>query len=298
MHCQIQTGSDRLPAIRGILDISIAGIGEHVDQKMHNFAVMELTFYKYQGAGNDFVLIDNREGTINLTNRQIAHLCDRHFGIGADGLMYLQLCNDADFQMVYFNSDGNESTMCGNGGRCIAAFAHYLGVVGERMRFKAIDGMHEAVINKDNTVALHMQDVTEIEFSETFQVLNTGSPHYVVWVEATAEVDVFEEGRNIRNQDRFQPKGINVNFVSRINGDGIAIRTYERGVEDETLACGTGVTAAAIVSAGQDTGKFDIPVKAVGGDLSVAFEKKDAGTAQDIVLTGGAQFVFKGSMNI
>lgn len=271
---------------------------EHVDQKMHNFAGMELTFYKYQGAGNDFVLIDNREGNINLDTKQIAHLCDRHFGIGADGLMYLQLCADADFQMVYFNSDGNESTMCGNGGRCIAAFAHHLGVAGTTMKFKAIDGMHEAVINKDKTVALHMQDVTNIEFAETYQVLNTGSPHYVVWVEATAEVDVFEEGRNIRNQDRFQPKGINVNFVSRINDDGIAIRTYERGVEDETLACGTGVTAAAIVSAGMQTGKFEIPVKAVGGDLSVSFEKKDAGTAQHIILTGEAAFVFKGSITV
>ena len=265
---------------------------------MHNFAAMEITFYKYQGAGNDFVLIDNRQGDIQLSTAQVAQICDRHFGIGADGLMYLQHCPDADFEMVYFNSDGNESTMCGNGGRCIAAFAHYLGVAGETMQFKAIDGMHEAVINKDGTVALHMQDVQEIEFAGKFEVLNTGSPHYIQWVPDTAAVDVFHEGRSIRNQERFMPKGINVNFVSRAEDKGIVIRTYERGVEDETLACGTGVTAAAIVSAGTATGSFMVPVTAMGGHLSVSFDKKDAGTAEHIILTGGAQFVFKGSITV
>jgi diaminopimelate epimerase len=258
---------------------------------------MELSFYKYHGAGNDFVLLDNRRGEITLTTEQVACICRRHFGVGADGLMLLQSCPDADFEMVYFNADGNESTMCGNGGRCIAAFAFFLGMVKNEMIFKAIDGMHQASVMDNGLVALHMTDVPEITFGEDHQVLNTGSPHFVQWVADTAGVDVFHEGRAIRNRDVFQPKGINVNFVTR-SGEGISIRTYERGVEDETLACGTGVTAAAIVSVGEQTGSFRIPVKAVGGELSVSFDKKTEGTASNIVLTGNAVQVFKGSIII
>lgn len=258
---------------------------------------MELNFYKYQGAGNDFILIDNREGIIALHTEQIARLCDRHFGIGADGLMLLQPDEESDFEMVYFNSDGRESTMCGNGGRCIAAFAYKLGVAGKQMNFKAIDGLHFAVVKDNNIVALQMQDVTEIEFGNGYEVLNTGSPHFVSWVESAVDVQVVEEGRAIRNNERFQAEGINVNFVNR-NGNGITIRTYERGVEDETLACGTGVTAAAIVSVGQQTGVFHIPVAAKGGDLSVSFEKTGPQRAENIILTGGANFVFEGKMEI
>lgn len=258
---------------------------------------MKLHFYKYQGAGNDFILVDNREASFSLSTSQIALLCNRHFGIGADGLMLLQLCNDADFEMVYFNSDGNESTMCGNGGRCIAAFAYKLGVVGKQMNFKAVDGVHFAVIKENNIVALQMQDVTAIEFGAGFDILNTGSPHYISWVGDVGAVDVFKEGRVIRNQEQFQPKGINVNFVSR-NGNGLTIRTYERGVEDETLACGTGVTAAAIVSVGKRTGVFHIPVSAKGGQLSVSFEKTNMEMAENIILTGDAQFVFEGQVEV
>lgn len=259
--------------------------------------MMELNFYKYQGAGNDFILMDNREGSIALNTEQIARLCDRHFGIGADGLMLLQLDEEADFEMVYFNSDGKESTMCGNGGRCIAAFAYKLGAAARQMTFKAIDGLHFAVVKDNNIVALQMQDVTAIEFGVGYEVLNTGSPHYISWVDSVADVPVFEEGRAVRNSERFREQGINVNFVNR-NGNGIAIRTYERGVEDETLACGTGVTAAAIVSVGQQTGVFHIPVAAKGGALSVSFEKTGAQTAENIILTGGANFVFEGKVEI
>jgi len=258
---------------------------------------MELSFYKYHGAGNDFILADNREGHIQLNTKQIAWLCHRHFGIGADGLMLLQTAPDADFEMVYFNADGNESTMCGNGGRCIAAFAHQLGIAGKTMQFKAIDGLHEATIHPDGTVALHMQDVQQIECHEDYAILDTGSPHYIQWVNDVDAVAVFDEGRAIRNREAFQPKGINVNFVQR-SGKDLLIRTYERGVEDETLACGTGVTAAAIAAVGTETGRFQIPVRAMGGSLSVSFEKKDAGSATDIVLTGGAVFVFKGSVDV
>lgn len=258
---------------------------------------MKLNFYKYQGAGNDFVLLDNRNDALNLSTSQIAWLCNRHFGIGADGLMLLQNCAHADFEMVYFNSDGQESTMCGNGGRCIAAFAHHIGASGKEMHFKAIDGMHIATIKEDNNVDLHMQDVTDIEEGEDFAILNTGSPHFVQWVKDVEQIDAFTEGRRIRNRDAFQPKGINVNFVAR-QGEAIAIRTYERGVEDETLACGTGVTAAAIVSVGQQTGKFKVTVKAMGGTLWVSFEKTDAHNARNIVLTGRADFVFSGQIEI
>lgn len=258
---------------------------------------MKLHFSKYQGAGNDFILIDNRKQELFLDTARIALLCDRRFGIGADGLMLLQLCEDADFEMVYFNSDGKESTMCGNGGRCIAAFAHRLGITGKQMNFKAVDGMHFAVIRENNIVALQMQDVTDIEFGTGFEILNTGSPHFVSWVPQAAAVDVFAAGRAIRNQDRFQPKGINVNFVNR-KGNGLDIRTYERGVEEETLACGTGVTAAAIVSVGRQTGVFHIPVSARGGNLSVSFEKTQPHTAENIILTGEAASVFEGAIEI
>lgn len=258
---------------------------------------MELSFFKYHGAGNDFILIDNSEGKISLTTEQITYLCHRRFGIGADGLMLLQKITEADFEMVYYNSDGNESTMCGNGGRCIAAFAHYLGIAGKEMTFKAIDGLHHAVIHDDGIVALQMQDVASITWEDNHAILNTGSPHFVQWVDDVNNIDVFHKGRSIRNRQAFQPKGINVNFIQKAD-QGIVIRTYERGVEDETLACGTGVTAAAIVSAGDKTGTFNIPVKAMGGNLSVRFEKKSAHTANDIILTGGATFVFKGTINI
>lgn len=258
---------------------------------------MKIHFYKYQGAGNDFIIIDNRDASVSLDTGQIAFLCDRRFGIGADGLMLLQLTPEADFEMVYYNADGNESTMCGNGGRCIAAFANHIGLIGKETTFKAIDGRHDAVILPDNNVALHMSDVKHIQFEDGYIIMDTGSPHYVVEVEDTDKVHVFEDGRDIRNQPAFQPKGINVNFVTAA-GRGLKIRTYERGVEDETLACGTGVTAAAIASAKQQTGIFQVPVKARGGDLSVMFEKRQADTAENIILTGGAQFVFEGDIEV
>lgn len=254
-----------------------------------------LHFYKYQGAGNDFIIIDNRSNAVQLSVVQIRALCDRHFGIGADGLMLLENTDGADFTMVYYNADGNESTMCGNGGRCIAAFAHSLGITGKEMQFMAIDGLHHAVINNDRTVSLQMQDVEDIYFGDSYFELNTGSPHYVQYVKGLGQLNVFDEGRRIRNTGKYQPKGINVNFVEEQDG-ALHIRTYERGVEDETLACGTGVTAAAIVSVGRQTGSFSVPVQAVGGRLLVAFTKNTADSASVITLRGAADFVFKGEI--
>lgn len=258
---------------------------------------MTVHFYKYQGAGNDFVILDNRNKTYSLTTEQINFLCDRRFGIGADGLMLLETAEGYDFRMVYYNADGNESTMCGNGGRCIAAFAQHLSVAGNQQSFIAIDGPHEALIRDNGIVSLQMQDIDVIEFGSDAAILNTGSPHYVSFDEDIDVLDIFTEGRNIRNADRFQPKGINVNFVER-TASGLRIRTYERGVEDETLACGTGVTAAAIASVGEATGHFEIAVSARGGDLSVQFDKTGAQTVRNVWLTGPAQAVFAGTIDL
>lgn len=259
--------------------------------------MMTIRFAKYHGAGNDFILIDNRDGAVQLSEAQVAHLCHRHFGIGADGLMLLEQAGNADFRMVYYNSDGAESTMCGNGGRCITAFAKRLGIVQDQVRFVAIDGTHEARLRPGGIIDLHMQEVQGIQDFETYSLLNTGSPHYVLWVNDVQHAAVYEEGRRIRYSDLFMPKGINVNFVQRLT-DGLWVRTYERGVEDETLSCGTGVTAAAIAATGQATGSFKTAIQTPGGVLEVSFVKHSPDTAEQVVLTGPAVFVFEGSVTV
>ncbi len=258
---------------------------------------MKLHFYKYQGAGNDFIIADNRDKQIHLNSRQVAFLCDRHFGIGADGLMLLEPAAGYDFRMVYYNSDGNESTMCGNGGRCITAFAKKLGIIQNEAKFVAIDGPHHATIDKQGEVHLGMLDVHHIAFQDGFTVLNTGSPHYVLPVDDVDTVDVFTHGREIRNTDVYQPKGINVNFVQD-TGEAIKVRTYERGVENETLSCGTGVTACAIATVHQATGSFDRPVITPGGRLRVTFKKTSAESATEVVLIGPAELVFEGYIDL
>ncbi len=258
---------------------------------------MKIHFCKYQGTGNDFVLIDNRNKTVSLNNKQVAYLCDRHFGIGADGLMLLEQADGYDFKMVYYNSDGNESTMCGNGGRCITAFAHKLGLIKDTAKFIAIDGPHQAAINADNTISLGMKDVDGITDNGSYAVLNTGSPHYVKRVKDVDDIDVVDEGCAVRYSEEYEEEGINVNFMHNENGT-LWVRTYERGVEDETLSCGTGVTASAIASVQQKTGSFSIPVQTPGGKLSVSFEKDTAASAKNVVLTGPADFVFEGDINL
>lgn len=258
---------------------------------------MRIQFYKYQGTGNDFIIADNRDGKIKLSQQQVAFLCHRRFGIGADGLMLLEPEAGYDFKMVYYNSDGNESTMCGNGGRCITAFAKLKGVINNEATFVAIDGPHHATIDKQCIVHLAMQDVHHIAAKDDHAILNTGSPHYVTWVDDAEHTDVFTNGRNIRNGESFQPKGINVNFVQILN-NSIKVRTYERGVEDETLSCGTGVTASAIATTKQATGKFDIAIHTPGGELKVAFNKSTADSATDVVLTGPATLVFAGEIEL
>lgn len=259
---------------------------------------MQLHFYKYQGTGNDFILLDNRKNEIQLTTEQIAFLCNRRFGIGADGLMLLELEPGADFKMVYFNSDGNQSSMCGNGGRCISAFAAKMGLMNDRAKFIAIDGIHEAVIH-EGFVSLKMNDVKSIEKTEDFFFLNTGSPHYVKFVENVDSYNVFEEGKKIRNNERFLAEGTNVNFIER-KEDSVFVRTYERGVENETLSCGTGVTASALVAAlsGMSTGKNYCKVSTLGGELRVKFDKVLESNFYNIWLEGPAEFVFEGDIHI
>lgn len=258
---------------------------------------MNLKFHKYQGAGNDFIIIDNRDNKIKLPETQINKLCDRRFGVGADGLMLLENHSDFDFKMIYFNSDGKESTMCGNGGRCLVAFAKSLNIIKKDANFIAIDGSHKATIN-NNSISLQMQDVNDFRIVNTNYYMNTGSPHYVTFRDDISRIDVYSRGREIRNSAEFAPEGTNVNFVE-IQGEKLFVRTYERGVENETLACGTGVTASAISASfysDSDKDSYDIITK--GGNLNVSFKKQDNNTFKDIWLTGPATFVFKGEIDI
>ncbi len=261
--------------------------------------IMKIAFKKYQGTGNDFIIIDNYHADpISLTQAQIKKMCNRHFGIGADGLMLLNKKEGYDFEMLYYNADGNESSMCGNGGRCLVKFAHDSGIHKSSYRFIATDGPHEAEIDLDGTVNLKMQDVNKVEYHTNYAILNTGSPHFVKFAQDVENIDVMESGRGIRYSDDFEKEGINVNFVETLSEDKIYVRTYERGVEDETLSCGTGVTAAALLSAHNENGFNTVDVKTPGGNLSVEFNKEDDGHFTDIWLCGPAAFVFKGEMEI
>lgn len=258
---------------------------------------MNIPFQKYQGTGNDFILIDNRSKLIILQKEQIALLCDRHFGIGADGLMLLENVEDYNFKMVYFNSDGNESTMCGNGGRCITAFAYNTKIIEKTANFLAIDGPHFSEILDNGFIRLQMSNVSNIRFSENHIELNTGSPHYILWVKENEKINVNQLGKSIRQQKKYMPNGINVNFVE-CTEKGLYVRTFERGVESETLSCGTGVTAAAIASTLDKIGCYSISIITKGGRLKVEFEKETKVTAKNIYLIGPAQKVFEGIISL
>lgn len=258
---------------------------------------MNFTFYKYQGTGNDFVIIDNRDGRIDLSVEQVRHICDRRFGIGADGLMLLNTLNDYDFEMKYYNADGNESSMCGNGGRCLTRFAYDMGIHRTIYHFLASDGEHKAEIAENGWIRLKMKDVDGISDYHGDAVLDTGSPHYIKSVQNIMELDVFEEGKAVRYHKDFKENGINVNFVEQ-EPKHITVRTYERGVEDETYSCGTGVTAAALVFAHNQKGFNRIEIKTKGGHLAVEFEKISDQQFKNIWLCGPATFVYKGEIEI
>lgn len=258
---------------------------------------MTIAFNKYQGAGNDFIIIDNRNGLFNPSDSQLINkLCDRRFGIGADGLILVSGHDRCDYEMKYFNSDGKIGSMCGNGGRCTAHFALKSDIAGNKQKFMAFDGIHEAVV-RNETVRLQMGNVSGYKLIDDNYFINTGSPHYIVFTDDADKINVNEEGKRLRWSDKFPPGGTNVNFVQVID-KGLYIRTFERGVEDETLACGTGVTASAIAAVLK--GHFDTPsvnVRTKGGFLKVEFTVKDI-EITDVWLTGPATFVFEGNIRI
>jgi len=260
---------------------------------------MKIHFFKYQGTGNDFVILDNRSKKYDgLSTGQIRLICDRRFGVGGDGLMLLNLQNGYDFEMKYFNSDGKQSSMCGNGGRCLVKFAHHLGMHKSTYRFTAVDGEHEAEIDVDGTVSLHMKDVEKIKDFHGDAILDTGSPHYVKMVADVMRINVNEKGKEIRYNHLFEKDGINVNFVEHKNEDEIIVRTYERGVEDETLSCGTGVTASALVCYHNETGFNNVVVITKGGKLNVEFDRTHHESYSNIWLSGPAEKVYEGDIDL
>ena len=253
---------------------------------------MIVEFYKYQGTGNDFIMIDDRENIFDINDHNlIAALCQRRMGIGADGLILLKEHDKYDFEMIYFNSDGHQSSMCGNGGRCIIAFAQLLEIIDEETTFLAIDGEHKGQFLGD-TIALQMQDVSDIEGVGDGLVMDTGSPHYIEMVDDLRNMNIEKEGRRIRNSKPFRKEGINVNFVQ--DSADLQVRTYERGVEAETLSCGTGVVATAIAMHYANCIEENlIDVKTEGGELSVSFEEIN-GSYRNIWLRGEASMVYAG----
>lgn len=261
---------------------------------------MTIDFYKYQGTGNDFIIIDESNvatvPNVALQPETIAKLCDRHYGIGADGLMLFRNKEGYDFEMIYYNADGKLGSMCGNGGRCMIRFASDRGMQREKFHFMASDGEHEGEI-KNGIVCLKMQDVDGVEAIGDDHLIDTGSPHYLQSVTGLSTFDVYRGGRGIRHNERFNAEGVNVNFVEQLDERVISVRTFERGVEDETLSCGTGVTAAALRAAYAE-GENHIRVKTQGGDLSVNFNKQGESRFDNIYLCGPAGFVFKGSVDI
>ena len=259
---------------------------------------MKTVFYKYQGAGNDFVIIDNRAGSFPSGNPgPISSICDRRFGVGADGLILLENSSEADFRMVYFNADGFQGSMCGNGGRCLVAFAKSLGIFENKTEFEANGNLYKASVVNDR-VSLSMLDVDRIDNFEGYAFLDTGSPHHVTFTKDVSEIDVVGRGRKIRFGEPYGDAGTNVNFVEQKDESTFRVRTYERGVENETLSCGTGVTAVALASYFlEKTSSERVRIETRGGDLEVSF-KYDKSRFHNIVLNGPATFVFKGEIEV
>jgi diaminopimelate epimerase len=258
-------------------------------------------FYKYHGTGNDFIIMDDR-GTAGiktaLNQEIIARLCHRHLGIGADGLILIREHPGLDFRMVYYNSDGLEGTMCGNGGRCAAAYARKAGIITNHAAFESIDGKHTAEISRDQNIILSMQPVLSITPWTTGFILDTGSPHFIIFSDNVDRINVNEEGAGIRNNDHFMPAGINVNFVEYSDKE-LYVRTYERGVERETLSCGTGIVASAICAAWKSgTDKNSYNVRTRGGNLRVHYNRTGDDSFGDIMLEGPAVFVYSGTIEL
>lgn len=258
---------------------------------------MKLDFVKMHGTGNDFILLDQKDVIQDYTQEQIALLCHRRFGIGADGLLILRSSSEVDFEMLYYNSDGAPSSMCGNGGRCIVKYAFDHGYIKSETNFIAPDGLHRAKVSGAE-ISLEMSPVNQVDINIQDYILNTGSPHFVTFVKSLSSLQVSKSGAEIRYSPRFKEQGINVNFVELLGENKIFVRTYERGVEDETYSCGTGVTAAAIASHKKEQGssRGDWNIKTMGGTLRVSFDYRD-GSFKNIELHGPATYVFYGSFD-
>ena len=261
---------------------------------------MNIPFFKYQGTGNDFILVDNRSKAFsNLSQEEIERICDRRFSIGADGLMMLNQKDGYDFEMKYYNSDGKQGSMCGNGGRCMVRFAYDLGIHKESYHFLASDGQHEAEIETgSNIISLKMKDVSGYKEENGHFIVDTGSPHYIKFVKDVMGVDVVKEGKEIRYSEPFAKDGINVNFVQTKGDDEIVVRTYERGVEDETYSCGTGVTASALVCHHNDVGYNDVTIDTKGGKLVVKYDRSYDNKYTNIWLCGPAEKSFEGKVEV
>jgi diaminopimelate epimerase len=264
---------------------------------------MKVHFHKYQATGNDFVLIDNRSGKYSFTQKQVREICDRRFGIGADGLILIEKHPSLHFNLQYYNSDGSES-LCGNGSRAAVNMAASLGLVNGKASFNAYDGPHDAEIDGQGIVRLKMNDVTEVRKSGDDFFINTGSPHVIRFVKDVKNFPVFETGKKIRYSEEFKPGGTNVNFVQIIGNDTIFVRTYERGVENETLSCGTGVTACALAASFHQL-KPPIKIQTLGGDLRVEYKTRQTGgnsgrdgIFEQIYLVGPAKLVFEGDLEL
>lgn len=260
---------------------------------------MKIPFKKFQGTGNDFVIIDNRTLFFDKENlEQIQFICNRKFGVGSDGLILIENHNKYDFNMVFFNPDGSQS-FCGNGSRCAVRFAYDLGIVKEQMEFISTDGWHEASILDNNDVKLRMNDVSNVEQNTNFDFMNTGSPHYVAFTQNIFDLDLISKGSKIRYSEAYKSiGGTNVNFIEAEN-DFYNVRTYERGVENETLSCGTGVTACALsVGIQKNLSESKIKIKTKGGNLTVDFKKSLENNFTDIWLSGSATFVFDGVIEL
>ena len=258
---------------------------------------MEIPFYKYHGTGNDFIVVDDRQEVLGTySDKLVRALCERRLGIGADGFMVLRNREGYDFAMAYHNADGSQS-LCGNGSRCAVHLAQQLGIIDQKAYFLTTDGPHQAYI-KEGLIHVQLGAVTEIQTLPNGYLLNTGSPHYVQWVKDWECLDVYSAGKQIRNSPLFQKEGVNVNFVQLGKKNTLYMRTYERGVEDETLSCGTGVTAAALVAASRGY-TSPITIKTKGGVLQVGFTKEDDSPRfRDIYLIGPAKLVFQGTIDL
>jgi diaminopimelate epimerase len=264
---------------------------------------MKLHFYKYQATGNDFVLVDNRDQKYSFTTSQIGKICDRRFGIGADGLILLEKDQQLDFKIVYFNGDGTQS-LCGNGCRSAIDLASHLGWINGGAKFSAYDGPHEARLISNGLIRLRMNDVADVKEIAGGFFVDTGSPHFVKFVKSVRDYPVFEEGRKLRYSDTFMPQGANINFVELMEKNTVSVRTYERGVEDETLSCGTGVTAVSLAASFRGY-ISPVHIKVLGGELSVEFKSgQEGGPAgqpgafHDIFLVGPAKLVFEGDLEL